>query len=218
MFFLTITLRNETRADYSPTYCAEQFLFPSKCVYLPDSIFSLKPAFPRCFVGTVNLTYKGGGSLMTVSCASQQISLFLQDRVLSDYFPQSSPPPYSFLIHWNCHCEMFGLGLVLEEAQRNVSVTSKYSKPLIQLFPLKIFLWTFSWIRTPAVNIFVSLLEWTPAIWSLWSPYLPQCSSPLTFPFLPPSKNHQPPLILLQLYSLTRPIGTLRVVNSDFTV
>lgn len=35
---------------------------------------------------------------------------------------------------------MFGLGLVLEEAQRNVSVTPKYSKPLIQLFPLKIFL------------------------------------------------------------------------------
>lgn len=59
--FSTITLRNETRADYSHTYCAEQFLFPSKCVYLPDSIFSLKPAFPWCSVGTVNLTYKERG-------------------------------------------------------------------------------------------------------------------------------------------------------------
>lgn len=53
--------------------------------------------------------------------------------------------------------------------------------------PLKVFLWTFSWIATPAVNIFVNPLEWTPAIWSLRSPYLPQCYPPL------PSPIHQPP-------------------------
>lgn len=134
-------------------------------------------------------TYKGGVwiSLMSFLGITANKSFFFYKTVFSVIiFPNRHYHHTRFWFDQNCHCEMFGLGLVLQEVQRNVSVTSKYSNPLIQLFPLKIFLWTFSWIGTPAVNIFVSLLEWTPAIWSLWSPYLAQCSSPRAFPFLPP--------------------------------
>lgn len=143
-------------------------------------MFSLKPAFPRYSShGDLALLMRGVWiSLLNITTNNSTRILQAFSLII---FPQSSPP-YTLQCldqdNLKSHC-------------CSVCVASEYSSSLVQLpFPLNVFLWTFSWIGTPAVNIFVNLLERTPAIWSLWSPYLPQCYPPLPSPHPPTTPLH----------------------------